>query len=49
MAYNPYLPGLEPNNTMNNPVWNPDTQQFEYGFGNSAKAITARSTGLGHI
>ena len=38
MAYNPYLPGLEPINTMNNPVWNPDTQQFEYGFGNSAKA-----------
>ena len=38
MAVNPYLPGLEPINTMNNPVWNPDTQQFEYGFGNSAKA-----------
>ena len=36
MATNPYLPGLEPINTMNNPVWNPITQTFEYG--KSAKA-----------
>jgi len=34
----PYLPGLEPINTMNNPIWNPDTQQFEYPWDRSAKA-----------
>ena len=26
----PYLPGLEPINTMMNPVWNNQTQEFEY-------------------
>ena len=33
-----FLPGLEPINTMNNPTWNSNTQQFEYNMGNIAKA-----------
>ena len=41
MAINSYLPGLEPINTMNNPVWNPITQTFEYG-----KSATAEQPGL---
>ena len=30
------LPGLEPLNTMNNPTWNNETNQFEWGMGNPA-------------
>ena len=34
------LPGMGPLDTMNNPTWNSNTQQFEYGFGNPGlKAI----------
>ena len=32
-----YLPGLEPINTMNNPTWNPITQQFEYNMGATSR------------
>ena len=39
MAVNPYLPGLEPINTMNNPVWNPITNEFEYNMGNRAENL----------
>ena len=34
----PYLPGLEPINTMNNPTWNPITNEFEYNMGNRTSA-----------
>jgi len=30
----PHIPGLEPINTINNPTWNPNNQQFEYNMGN---------------
>ena len=35
----PYLPGLEPINTMNNPTWNPITNEFEYNMGNRAENL----------
>jgi hypothetical protein len=34
-----YLPGLEPINTMNNPTWNPITNEFEYNMGNRAENL----------
>ena len=33
----PYLPGLEPINTMNNPTWNPVTQEFEYNMRDTSR------------
>ena len=32
-----YLPGLKPIDTMNNPTWNPITQQFEYNMGATSR------------
>jgi hypothetical protein len=47
----PYLPGLEPINTMNNPTWNPVTQEFEYNMRNTSRVdddISNLTAGLGH-
>ena len=33
----PFLPGLEPINTMNNPTWNTNTQEFEYNMQDTSK------------
>jgi len=32
-----FLPGLEPINTMNNPTWNTNTQEFEYNMGDTSR------------
>jgi hypothetical protein len=39
MAINSYLPGLEPINTMNNPIWNPITNEFEYNMGHRTEQL----------